>query len=166
MAPKPFPFPVGVGVDICHLKRFSFILSKQDDYVTRWAKKVFTRQEWPSLWQSFHRAIASSNASGSPKPQLTLPNFRITRPGEQKPDVHGTPVEPSINVVGSPPPIHDGLPPSTPSISEYKWRVLAQHLAGRSVHLTLLSNRSLLTNKIDGLPRKQLSKPAVSVSCS
>ncbi|KAL8754244.1 MAG: hypothetical protein Q9199_004488 [Rusavskia elegans] len=131
MAPKPFPFPIGVGVDICHLKRLSFILSKQDDYVTRWAKKVFTRQEWPSLWQSFNRAIASSsNASESPKPQLSLPKFRITRPGKQKPDVHGTPVESSINVLGSPSPVHE-LPPPTPSMSEHKWRVLAQHLAGR-----------------------------------
>ncbi|KAI4110543.1 MAG: hypothetical protein LQ339_001409 [Xanthoria mediterranea] len=129
MVPKPFPFPVGVGVDICHVKRISSILNKQDDYVTRWAKKVFTRQEWPSLWQSFHRAIASSNKSGFPKPQLSLPKLRTTRPGKQKSEVGGTPLEASVDIMRRPP-VHE-LPPSTPSLSEHKWRVLAQHLAGR-----------------------------------
>ena len=137
MAPKPFPFPIGVGVDICHLRRLSFILNKQDDYVTRWARKVFTRQEWPSLWQSFDRAIASCNASGPPKSQLSLPNFKITRPEKQNAASHKTQRGPeqSTDILESPLPIQ--LPPSTLSTSETKWRVLAQYLAGRSVHLTL-----------------------------
>lgn len=143
MMPKPFPFPVGVGVDICHVKRLSSIMNKRDDYMTRWAKKVFTRQEWPSLWQSFHRAIASSKKSGFPKPQLSLPKVRTPRPEKQKSEVDGTPLEAGVDIIRSSP-IHE-LPPSTWSLSEHKWRVLAQHLAGRSVCATLLSNLSLLT---------------------
>ncbi|KAL8656831.1 MAG: hypothetical protein Q9226_002523 [Calogaya cf. arnoldii] len=131
MAPKPFPFPVGVGVDICHLKRFFRILnSRQDDNATRWAKKVFTRQEWPGIWQSFHRAVASSDASGSPRPQLSLPKFRVEWPGKQKPGVRGTTLEPGIDDMGSPPLINE-LSPAAPSIPISKVRVLAQHLAGR-----------------------------------
>ena len=129
MAPRPFPLPVGIGVDICQLRRLSFLLNKQDDYVTRWAKKVFTRQEWPSLWQSFHRAVTSSNTLEAPKPQLLLPYLQLIRSDQWKPSLLGTHLEGSVDIAGYPW-IHEP-PPSTSSMSEDKWRALAQHIAGR-----------------------------------
>ena len=129
MAPKPFPLPVGIGVDICQIRRLSFMLNKQDDYVTRWAKKVFTRREWPSLWQSFHRAVTSSNTLEAPKPQLLLPYLQLIRSDQRKPSLLGTHLEGSVDIAGYPW-IHEP-PPSTSSMSEDKWRALAQHIAGR-----------------------------------
>ncbi|KAL8809861.1 MAG: hypothetical protein Q9200_003044 [Gallowayella weberi] len=86
MPPKPFPFPIGVGVDICHVSRLSrLLLNKQDDFVTRWARRVFTRHEWPHLWEKFHEAGALHMTSKVPQPQLFLPNLCVLP--HQKTDV-------------------------------------------------------------------------------
>lgn len=55
MAPKPFPFPIGVGVDICRIDRIAAIL-REENTRNRWARRVFTRLEWPALMSKFKNA--------------------------------------------------------------------------------------------------------------
>lgn len=81
MAPKPFPYPIGVGVDICHIPRLHNIVGKRSDYVTRWARKIFTRLEWPHLWQKFYESNIPRASSGVLKAQLWLPRNGETTDG-------------------------------------------------------------------------------------
>ena len=55
MAPKPFPFPLGVGVDICRISRIAALL-RQEKIRNQWARRVFTRLEWPALCKRFEHA--------------------------------------------------------------------------------------------------------------
>ena len=55
MAPKPFPFPLGVGVDVCRTRRIAALL-RQENIRNQWARRVFTRLEWPALCKRFDRA--------------------------------------------------------------------------------------------------------------
>lgn len=160
MAPKPFPFPIGVGVDICYLPRLGMILNKQDDYVTRWARKIFTRQEWPGLWQKFHETGALHITSSVPEPQLVLPNLNLLP--YIKPDLRhqGVKKERSRDLIQDPQP-----PPLSIIISHQRWLLLAQYLGGRFVcsdHGSDFQSRSQLTSIVDGLPRKPLSRPAAN----
>ena len=53
-APKPFPFPIGIGTDICRVNRIAAIL--RHEYIrNRWARKIFTRLEWPALCRRLQR---------------------------------------------------------------------------------------------------------------
>ena len=74
MAPKPFPFPIGIGIDVCRVNRIAAIL-RSEQTRNRWARKVFTRLEWPALCRRLQRvekAEAGPNgqadAAGDPKP--------------------------------------------------------------------------------------------------
>ncbi|MCJ1230951.1 hypothetical protein MMC12_007625 [Toensbergia leucococca] len=69
MPPKPFPFPIGVGVDICRVARVRKII-EDDLKVNRWARKFFTRLEWPRLLREFQKIK--------------------TEPFEQAPNEHGS----------------------------------------------------------------------------
>ena len=62
MAPKPFPFPIGIGVDMCLVNRVAAIL-RYEHARNRWARKIFTRLEWPALCRTFQRV---ENAIGEP----------------------------------------------------------------------------------------------------
>lgn len=55
MAPKPFPFPFSVGVDVCRISRIAALL-RHKDVRNRWARRVFTRLEWPVICRRFERA--------------------------------------------------------------------------------------------------------------
>ncbi|KAL6717078.1 hypothetical protein ACLMJK_004992 [Lecanora helva] len=55
MPPKPFPLPIGVGIDICRIHRIAALLQNENSR-NQWARRVFTRMEWPSLCMSFNRA--------------------------------------------------------------------------------------------------------------
>lgn len=48
MAPKPFPFPIGIGIDLCRVNRIASIL-RHEHTLDRWARRIFTRLEWPAL---------------------------------------------------------------------------------------------------------------------
>lgn len=54
MAPKPFPFPFGIGIDLCRVNRIAAIL-RHGHTRNRWARKVFTRLEWPALCRRLQR---------------------------------------------------------------------------------------------------------------
>ncbi len=55
MAPKSFPFPIGIGIDVCRVNRIAAIL-RHEHTRNRWARKVFTRLEWPALCRTLQRA--------------------------------------------------------------------------------------------------------------
>ncbi|KAL8940562.1 MAG: hypothetical protein Q9216_002750 [Gyalolechia sp. 2 TL-2023] len=78
MAPKPFPYPIGVGVDVCHIPRLYKVIGKPSVYVTRWAKKIFTRLEWPHLWQKFYETNAQPSTSQTSEAQLWIPKVQCT----------------------------------------------------------------------------------------
>lgn len=55
MAPKPFPLPISIGIDICRVNRIAAIL--RHEYTrNRWARKIFSRLEWPGLCKRLRRA--------------------------------------------------------------------------------------------------------------
>lgn len=54
MAPKPFPFPIGIGIDVCRVNRIASIL-RHEHTRNRWARKIFTRLEWPALCRKLQR---------------------------------------------------------------------------------------------------------------
>ncbi|KAI4138867.1 MAG: hypothetical protein L6R39_006570 [Caloplaca ligustica] len=76
MPPKPFPYPLGVGVDIVQISRFFRTIGHSSDAVTHWARKVFTRQEWPNLQQIYYRATGQQTTQGNPIPSLWLPQVK------------------------------------------------------------------------------------------
>lgn len=55
MPPKPFPYPLQVGVDICNVNRLARI-QRNENFRNLWARKVFTRLEWPYLVDRYRRA--------------------------------------------------------------------------------------------------------------
>ncbi|KAF6234562.1 hypothetical protein HO173_007188 [Letharia columbiana] len=54
MAPKPFPFPISIGIDVCRVNRIAAIL-RHEQTRNRWARKIFTRLEWPALCRRLQR---------------------------------------------------------------------------------------------------------------
>ena len=64
MAPKPFPFPISVGVDICRIRRIADLI-RQETIRNRWARRIFTRLEWPALCRRFQRATYQAEDSKS-----------------------------------------------------------------------------------------------------
>lgn len=155
MAPKPFPYPIGVGVDICHIPRLYATLDHPSEYVTRWARKIFTRQEWPCLLKRCSQASGRQNLQSS----LWIPGFRPATAPETKEypallrdqasqdpsqtedahhkaipqdqsDARRTMMEPD-SVFD----VHSGTtdPPLPLSVPPQALRLLAQHLAGRFV---------------------------------
>lgn len=159
MAPKPFPFPIGVGVDICRYSRIYRVLDQESDHVTRWARKIFTCQEWPSLWQKCYRTSVERNSAKNDKASLWIPGFNpITfldtngqpatwrkdnshsssqLPTEQheaipRHDIGDTRATLDAELMARLGPSGHPLPPL--SIGPPFSRLLAQHLAGRFVH--------------------------------
>ena len=55
VAPRPFPFPIGIGTDVCQISRIADIL-RHEHKRNRWARKLFTRLEWPALCDTLRRA--------------------------------------------------------------------------------------------------------------
>lgn len=74
MAPKPFPLPLGIGVDIVHVPRVIGFL-KDEEKINRWCRKVFSRLEWPHLFERFSLAQRNPKEGCSPhdSPMLALP---------------------------------------------------------------------------------------------
>ena len=60
--PKPFPFPIGNGIDVCRVNRIAAIL-RHENTRNHWARKVFTRLEWPALCRRLQRV---EEAAGQP----------------------------------------------------------------------------------------------------
>ena len=58
-APKPFPFPIGIGIDVCRVNRIAPIL-RHEHMRNRWARKVFTRLEWPALCERLQLAVKAT----------------------------------------------------------------------------------------------------------
>ena len=58
MAPKPFPFAIGIGIDLCRVSRIAAIL-RHEHTLNRWARKIFTRLEWPALCRRLQRVEQS-----------------------------------------------------------------------------------------------------------
>ena len=55
MPPNPFPFPFGVGIDTCRVERILNIM-KEEARFNHWARKIFTRLEWPWIYKRVHMA--------------------------------------------------------------------------------------------------------------
>ncbi|KAL9015312.1 MAG: hypothetical protein Q9173_000110 [Seirophora scorigena] len=153
MAPKPFPYPIGVGVDICHSHRLYATLGHPSQYVTTWARKIFTRQEWPCLLKR------CSQASGQPnfRASLWIPGIHSLAGSEFKGQAalpQGTAIQDALQTdrshyeaipryesgagravmeVDSVVDVHPGTtdPPLPLSVSPRALRSLAQHIAGR-----------------------------------
>ncbi len=52
MAPKPFPYPFRVGIDVCKVSRITKI-HRDVKFRNLWARRVFTRLEWPALLRKY-----------------------------------------------------------------------------------------------------------------
>ncbi|KAL8759295.1 MAG: hypothetical protein Q9184_003658 [Pyrenodesmia sp. 2 TL-2023] len=76
MGPKPFPYPIAVGVDICQFTRLHKILSYDSEKLTRWARKVFARREWPIVHQKFYRASDNQTRFDTLEASLWLPQLK------------------------------------------------------------------------------------------
>ena len=69
--PKPFPFPIGIGTDVCRVNRIAAIL--RHEYTrNRWARKIFTRLEWPALCRKMQRI---EKAIGEPIGRADVANY-------------------------------------------------------------------------------------------
>ena len=81
MPPKPFPFAIGVGTDICRVAR---LVNVANDAVrlNLWAKRVFTRLEWPMVYERL--ALGLDMAGLDDKQKLSLPSISI--PGQDVAD--------------------------------------------------------------------------------
>lgn len=62
MVPNPFPYPLGVGIDVCKVSRLARLLHAQR-LCNRWARRVFTRLEWPALWHQFQMTRSATRAA-------------------------------------------------------------------------------------------------------
>ena len=54
-AAKPFPSSYSIGHDVCEIRRIAFIM-RYDHRLQNWARRVFTRLEWPLLVRRFQQA--------------------------------------------------------------------------------------------------------------
>ena len=124
MPPKPFPFPIGVGVDICRVNRIAALLRKEH-IRNIWARKVFTRLEWPAVCRRFQRTNRSEAESvgDSERAQDTVTDKRdVTEETWKLPNLskHSEVLEDETAFWST---IADG---------RSKLSTLAQYLAGRS----------------------------------
>ncbi|KAL8967383.1 MAG: hypothetical protein Q9197_005458 [Variospora fuerteventurae] len=194
MAPKPFPYPIGVGVDICHIPRLYATLGHPSEYVTRWARKIFTRQEWPCLFKRCSQASGRQNLRSS----LWIPGFQPATAPETKgypallrdqagqdpsqtDDAHhkAIPQDQSDARRAMMEPdsvfdVHSGTTdsPLPLSVPPQALRLLAQHIAGRwaakEATIKAHRHRSLSLTDISilspGLLEQQLSPDSTSIS--
>ena len=58
MAPKPFPYPLGIGIDVCKVARIARVL-RSTGLRNQWARRVFTRLEWPDVCRYFEKTRIS-----------------------------------------------------------------------------------------------------------
>lgn len=74
MPPKPIPLPLGIGIDIVHVPRVINLL-KDETKINQWSRKVFSRLEWPHLFERFSLAQRTPMDGYSPpnSPRLALP---------------------------------------------------------------------------------------------
>jgi len=72
MGAKPFPSPYRTGHDICQASRIATLL-QQETTRNRWARRVFTRLEWPALVRRFQHA---ARADGEDEQQYQAPGER------------------------------------------------------------------------------------------
>lgn len=77
MPPKPFPFALGVGTDICRVARLVHV-ANDAVRLNLWAKRVFTRLEWPMVYERL--AVGLDVAGPDDKQKLDLPWINI--PGQ------------------------------------------------------------------------------------
>ena len=85
MGPKPFPFSIGIGTDICQVSRIRHIAADAS-LLNSWARKVFTRHEWPTL---YHRVVSGATefeTYGFAKLNLPAINFANQKPGVSTPN--------------------------------------------------------------------------------
>lgn len=160
MGPKPFPYPIGVGVDICQFTRLYQTLGHDSEKVTRWARKVFARREWPILHQKFYRASDNQTRSDSFPASLWLPqvkpikqlgkatanshteitySFPKLKPGQDEATLEHDASDPmaalDAGLVTGAQSMAKGPLPSPLSVSHQKFHSLAQSLAGRFVSM-------------------------------
>lgn len=73
MAPKPFPFPISIGIDVCRVNRIAAILHHENTR-NRWARKVFTRLEWPALCRRLQRVGKAAGEDSESDQKLEYAN--------------------------------------------------------------------------------------------
>lgn len=123
MPPRPFPYPISSGIDACSVHRIASIL-RSPDLTNRWARRVFTRLEWPGLWSRFletQRALAASGGSHWRQSVLDNQLAKIRHPSIVDESVWMLP-RLSVNAP------HDTVRPLEDQVS---FMGLARHLAGR-----------------------------------
>ena len=74
MPPKPFPFALGVGTDICRVARLVHV-ANDTVRLNLWAKRVFTRLEWPMLHERL--ALGLDVAGLDDIQKLNIPSIGI-----------------------------------------------------------------------------------------
>lgn len=166
MGPKPFPYPIGVGIDICQFTRLYHNLSHDSERVTRWARKVFARREWPILHQIFYRASNNRTRFDSLKASLWLPqvrsikqldkatassyteskySFRRLQPGEDEATLEHDTSDPraalDAGLDTGAQSMAKGPLPSPLFVNHQKLHLLAQSLAGRFVFMSSCSRK-------------------------
>ncbi len=72
-AAKPFPSPYSPGHDICQITRIAALLQSEKSR-NRWARRIFTRLEWPGIVSRFQQAAPAEG--GSEQQQITAPGER------------------------------------------------------------------------------------------
>ena len=72
MPPKPFPLGLRVGTDICRVSRLAGIASSVNR-LNSWARKTFTRIEWPALYERL--ALGVNTAELDHNSKLYLPSI-------------------------------------------------------------------------------------------
>ncbi|KAL8829728.1 MAG: hypothetical protein Q9170_006048 [Blastenia crenularia] len=77
------------------MPRLYRILGQPEEAITRWARKVFTRLEWPYLWQEFHKRSAQRDPLEKIKPQLQIPKIESTIARERNLSYSSWPTETS-----------------------------------------------------------------------
>lgn len=192
MGPKPFPYSIGVGVDICSFTRFYHVLRHDSEKLTRWARRVFACQEWPSLHQKIYQASDQPMRSQNFRPSLWLPQVRSPKQPDNNVAKSYTETKSSfrrlrirqdeatfehdtrdlstardpILVTDAQSVFKDPLP-STLFVEPRKLQLLAQSLAGRWVFtFSCFQTTKELKGPTDGLLRKQLSRLTVIESCA
>ncbi len=74
MPPKAFPFSLGIGIDVIQTARLKRVLHDENK-LNRWAQRIFTRLEWPSISHTFqqHATQLDEMFVNESCPQLVLP---------------------------------------------------------------------------------------------
>ena len=118
------------------------ILDRGDEYTTRWARTVFTRQEWPRLWQQFFLSSTQEERNqNTSKVQLNLPSLWKGSSSREKP--------PFQRPLGR-----------SQLLGGLSRQSLAEHLAGRFVISMTLVRRSAGINVCDRWAAKEATVKA------